>query len=78
MELTTSWLEEGLEQGKKEEATALITRLLRRRLGGLAEAQENQLRSLSVSQLEDLGEALLDFTRSAELDTWLEGNISRE
>jgi hypothetical protein len=29
--------------------------------------------TLSIAQLEDLGEALLDFSQSADLETWLEG-----
>ena len=35
---------------------------------------ESQIRSLSIDQLEALGEALLDFTQPEELITWLERN----
>jgi Domain of unknown function (DUF4351) len=37
----------------------------------LSPAQEKQIRSLTVEQLETLGEALLDFTGMADLDDWL-------
>jgi Domain of unknown function (DUF4351) len=32
---------------------------------------ESQISMLSVSQLESLGEALLDFSSAADLDEWL-------
>jgi hypothetical protein len=50
----------------------------------IAPPQETQIRwsttdrrsSLSLTQLEDLGEALLDFSEPADLVTWLESNHS--
>jgi hypothetical protein len=42
-------------------------------LGTLATAQEERVRGLSVEQLEDLGEALLDFTAIADLESHLSG-----
>ena len=67
--------EEGREQGReqgREEAVNLIFRQLSRRCGVLSPTQEMKVRSLSISQLEALGEALLDFTTTADLETWLE------
>jgi hypothetical protein len=49
----------------------LILRLLKRRFGPLTPAREESIVSLSLERLEDLGEALLDFTASADLDDWL-------
>jgi hypothetical protein len=46
-------------------------RLLRRRLGTLSKAQQARVQALSVDQLEDLIEALLDFSATADLETWL-------
>jgi predicted transposase/invertase (TIGR01784 family) len=67
--------EEGLDEGRKEgrrlEALALVLRLLRRRLGPLARETEERLAALSLACLEDLGEALLDFARPADLADWL-------
>ncbi|MEB3189688.1 MAG: DUF2887 domain-containing protein [Snowella sp.] len=56
------------QEGRQEEAAALVIRQLIRRLGELSAAQVERIRSLSVLQLEDLGEALLDFTTMTDLD----------
>ncbi len=61
----------GLQRGKQEEALALIMRQLARRLGAIAPQLEDQIRGLSVPQLEDLGEALLDFSSETDLTSWL-------
>ena len=64
-------LEEGREEGRQSEAAQLICRLLHRRIGSLTEAQQERIKALPVEPLEDLGEALLDFTAAADLDAWL-------
>ena len=74
MEIVTSWMREGIQQGKHEEALALVLRLLRRRVGPLAAADEEQIRRLSLKTLEDLSEALLDFTQVADVVTWLQAH----
>jgi predicted transposase YdaD len=56
---------------KQEGEAGLILRLLRRRLGSLTKNQQARVQSLPVEQLEDLGEALLDFSAAADLETWL-------
>lgn len=83
MEIVTSWMEKGLEQGRKEglqagiqegrrqEAISLLLRLLNRRLGSVSPEQEAAVRQLSLEQLENLGEALLDFSSANDLATWL-------
>lgn len=73
MEIVTSWMEKGIERGIERE-TSLILRQLSRRLGTLPPAMESQVRSLPIEQLENLGEALLDFEREADLIDWLEQN----
>lgn len=63
---------EGREEGREEEAIALVTRLLQRRLGqDLPEAVRSRLTTLALPVLEDLSEALLDFTSWDEVQTWL-------
>jgi predicted transposase YdaD len=62
---------QGIEQGMIQEARSLILRQLTRRIGMLAPNIESQITTLSVSQLESLGEALLDFSSAADLDEWL-------
>ncbi len=56
---------------KQEGEAGLILRLLRRRLGTLSKTQQARVQALPVEQLEDLGEALLDFSATADLETWL-------
>jgi heme oxygenase len=50
-----------------------VLRLLTRRFGLLSEQQTEQIRQLSVPQLEDLGEALLDFKSMTDLEQYLFG-----
>ncbi len=55
--------------------TDLIVRLLQRKVGELEPAVEAQIRGLDIDQLEDLGEALLDFEEAEDLTTWLASTI---
>lgn len=81
MEIVTSWMregiEQGLQQGRQEGELAIILRLLNRRIGVIDVTLEQRLRQLSLTQLEDLAEALLDFANKADLVVWLE-QISNE
>ena len=61
---------EGREEGLRREQS-LILKLLSRRVGTLSPAAIAQVQSLSLEQLEALGEALLDFTQPQELADWL-------
>ncbi|KAA6185102.1 DUF4351 domain-containing protein [Thiohalocapsa marina] len=62
--------QQGLEQGLERETT-LVLRLLKRRLGRVADHQREHIQSLPVEQIETLGEDLLDFTSPADLEAWL-------
>ncbi len=64
--------QEGLQQGKQEEAVALIMRQLTRRFGLLAPEVQERLLRLSLEQLEELSEVLMEFVAIAELDNWLQ------
>lgn len=65
-------LQEGREEGCEEEAIALTTRLLPRRLQqGLSETMRSRLSALPLLILEDLSEALLEFTTLSDLENWL-------
>ena len=66
--------QEILEEGKQEEALALIMRLLPRRIGTVEPELQAQIQELSISQLEDLAEALLDFSSVADLTAWLQSS----
>jgi Domain of unknown function (DUF4351) len=60
----------GLEQGLEHERS-FILRLLFRKVGTITPETEVQVRMLSLIQLEELGEALLDFAQSSDLSDWL-------
>jgi predicted transposase YdaD len=62
-------LAEGEQRGEQRERM-LILRLLTRRVGELPQEVIEQIQSLSLEQLENLGEALLDFQAIADLETW--------
>ncbi len=47
-------------------------RLLTRRIGTVEPELEAQIRELATQELEDLGEALLDFSEPDDLDAWLQ------
>lgn len=64
---------EGLEQGRRSEVK-LIMRQLQRHLGKIGTDIQNQIADLSFTQLEDLGEALLDFKTEGDLSNWLSEN----
>ncbi|MDX2096843.1 MAG: DUF4351 domain-containing protein [Leptolyngbyaceae cyanobacterium bins.59] len=62
-----------LQEGKQAEALALVLRQLNRRLKAVMPNEiQSQVKTLSLSQLEDLGEALLDFSSIDDLLQWLE------
>lgn len=50
----------------------MIVRLLRRRIGELTPELQERVAALPTSQLEDLGEALLQFDNAADLAAWLD------
>ena len=70
--------QEGRQEGQQEgqqKTIALMLRQLARRCGQLSIAQKSQVRSLSITDIENLAEALLDFNGIADLEIWLRENI---
>jgi len=65
-----------LEQGGRREAISMVLRQLNRQIGSLTPEIQAQIQTLSISQLEDLGEALLDFSQSTDLTLWLQNHQS--
>ena len=49
----------------------LVLRQVHRRIGEIPGNLTEQIRALSIEQLENLGEALLDFENQADLENWL-------
>lgn len=58
------------EQRAQQRERSLIVRLLTRRVGELPQEVRERIETLDLEQLENLGEALLDFQVSADLETW--------
>jgi predicted transposase YdaD len=63
--------QEGEQSGALKEGQSLILRLLARRIGEVSPERQSQVQALSLTQLEVLGEALLDFSGPTDLDEWL-------
>ena len=63
----------GEKIGEKKKALTIALRLLRRQIGGIDERVEALVTQLSATQLEDLSEAVLDFSSLADLTQWLSG-----
>jgi predicted transposase/invertase (TIGR01784 family) len=63
--------QEGKQEGKQEGEKNLILRLLHRRIGEIDSLLIERITGLSIEQLENLGEALLDFSSVADLEAWL-------
>ena len=84
MQIVTSWMEEGIElgiqqgiqQGMQQEGFSIVLRLLVRKFSLLPDKEVDLLRSLSVSKLEELSDALLDFSSFDELQHWLQVNCN--
>lgn len=73
MEIVTSWMEQGIEQGIERERS-LILRQLTRKVGTMPDLTRSQVDALPITQLELLGEALLDFSNLLDLEAWLAEN----
>lgn len=73
--LYEEWRNEAIQEGREEEQArqrSLILRLLTRRIGVLSDEWCDRVRSLSMEQIEILGEALLDFQGPEDFRVWLE------
>lgn len=87
MEMWTSWgregmakgleqgrqegLQEGLTQGLTQGKEEVLIRLIRKRFGTAAAVALSRLDALSAAQLNELAEALLDFSSVSDLENWL-------
>ena len=64
-------LQTGLQEGLRAGEADLILRQLTRKYGTLTPEVNQQIRALTIAELGDLGEALLDFVEISDLKTWL-------
>ncbi len=65
-------LEEGEQRGEQQGEAKIFLKFLTRRFGNLSDSQTQQIKTLPLEQLDELGEVIFDFTDLAELDTWLQ------
>lgn len=70
-------IQEVTQEIHKEKTLGLIIRQLIRRIGTVNPQLQQRIHQLSVVQLENLAEALLDFSSEADLVAWLE-NVSNQ
>jgi predicted transposase/invertase (TIGR01784 family) len=60
------------EQATKIAQMSLILRQMVKRLGKIEPETENHIRQLSIQELENLGDAVLDFKNMSDLTVWLQ------
>jgi flagellar biosynthesis/type III secretory pathway protein FliH len=88
MEIVTSWMEEGmekglalgleqglekgLEKGREEGARRLVLHQLQRKFGDLDPVTLKRIETLPTDRIEELADALLNFTAHSDLVTWLQ------
>jgi predicted transposase YdaD len=68
------WREEFLQEGRQEGEAELVLRLLTRRIGAVSPEVRSQIQTLSLTQIEALCEALLEFSAPSDLMNWLQAN----
>jgi Domain of unknown function (DUF4351) len=71
MPYITSVEEIGFERGVR----SLILRVLKHKFGSIPDRTIDRINKLSITRLESLGEALLDFSAIEDLTNWLETHL---
>jgi predicted transposase YdaD len=66
--------QEAKQEGEQEGEKNLLLRQLSKRFGKLGDVYITSINSLTIAQLEDLGEALLDFGDINDLEQWLKSH----
>ncbi len=60
------------QEAKADGEQRLVTKILTRKLGNITPEIRSRVISLTIEQLESLGEDLLDFTQMSDLLAWLD------
>ncbi|MDJ0662294.1 MAG: DUF4351 domain-containing protein [Crocosphaera sp.] len=74
MEITTSWMRQGIEQGIEqtvERQKGVIIRLIKQKLGNISPSLETNIMGLTIDQVDSLLEALFDFSSVNDVRNWL-------
>lgn len=61
-------IQKGMQRGKQD----TVIRQLTRRIGSVSPQVRSQIQNLSIEQLDELSEVLLDFSDAADLTVWLQ------
>jgi len=61
-----------IQEAKEEGEKIIALRFLNRRLGNIPDELLSQVQGLSLVQIEDLCDVLLDFATVADLERWLQ------
>lgn len=77
MEIVTSWMKQGIRQGRREGEINLVLRQLTRRCGKVGLRLQSRIRKLPRNKIEALAEALLDFKAANDLKNWLDENDAK-
>lgn len=75
MQIVTSWMEQGIEQGRQEAIVKekdLIVRQIKRKVGNIDMELENRVKSLNIEVIEVLAEAIFDLDTVEDLQNWLD------
>lgn len=69
--------QEGRQEGRQEECIAFVSRLLRRKFGIHPELDQSLaiLQTLPIEKLEDMAEAIFDWTEVSDLTEWLKQQL---
>jgi predicted transposase/invertase (TIGR01784 family) len=67
--------QEGRQEGEQAGEVRLVLRLLSKRFGNIGDRRVEMINSLTLEQLDDLGDALLDFGNITDLDNWLRSSV---
>ena len=67
--------QEGRQEGEQAGEVRLVLRLLSKRVGKIGDRSVEIINRLTLEQLDDLGDALLDFGNIADLDNWLRSSV---
>ncbi|WP_255345034.1 DUF4351 domain-containing protein [Anabaena sp. PCC 7108] len=63
------------QEAKQDGEMILLMRQLSKRFGKLSSDYIENISNLTIEELEDLGEALLDFVDITDLEKWLKSHI---
>jgi hypothetical protein len=86
VKITNSWIESGAKQGRREgrregrlaHGREMVLRLLSARFSRLPSGTSERVNLLSLRQLDNLAEAILNFRRPGDLEAWFDKTLSLE